>query len=112
MTPFPSVALTISLAPLIQFLLRFPLSPPPPDDDDVSPSESCRVKPLETISKQTPDLDKVEIIPRLRGKGKRGEIDGSRVIRVGECAEGGDKERATWENEVSVVGETESKVVD
>ena len=50
-------------------------------------------------------------MPRLRGKGKRGERDGSRGIKVGAKGEGGATERAMWEKEERVRGETERSVV-
>lgn len=104
-TPLPSVARTTSLAPAIQFLLRLPASP------GASPGASRRVTPRRTSSNATPARERLEMRPRLSGKGRRGEREGSRVTRVGEKAEGGERERATCVNEVSEVGATARRVV-
>jgi len=105
-TPLPSVARTTSRAPAIQLRLLLPASP----GASVCAS-SRRVTPRRTSSKQTPARERDEIKPRLSGKGRRGDVEGSRVTRVGEKAEGGESERATCVNEVSEVGVTARRVV-
>lgn len=104
-TPLPPVALTISLAPAIQFLLL--VAAPP-----TAPGSSCFVMPLNTISKTTPARCNVLTRPRFSGKGRRGEREGSSVMSVGAKGEGGERERATWEKEEREVGVTERRLVE
>lgn len=50
--------------------------------------------------------------PRLRGKGSRGERDGSRVIREGANPEGGARERQAWEKAPREVGTHERRLIE
>jgi hypothetical protein len=104
-TPFPPVALTISLAPAIQFLLLI-LAPPA---GPIPTGSSCLTMPRMMISIRIPARKMVLTSPRLSGKGRRGERDGSMVMRDGEKAEGAERERQTCEKALADVGMTESR---